>query len=127
MTGSILPVRARAVRFVLGLEQERVRLGREPRLARGLGELGEPGELAGDRRGERGLVLAGAPEERGGHAALLGEEAVEDVRRLQRRIAALHRLALRLLEGFGGLFGEVAVRRGHASLMHRPFQRRSGD
>jgi hypothetical protein len=97
--------------FVLRLEHERMRLGRKARLARGLGELREPRQLARDSGSEGRLILAGAAEERGGHAAFLGQEAMEDVRRFQGGIAALHRLALRLLEGFGGLFGKVAVGR----------------
>jgi hypothetical protein len=100
-----------ALGFVLGLEHEGMRLGRKAGLARGLSELGEPRQLAGDGGSERRLVLACTTEERGGHAAFLGQESVQDMRRLQRRIAALHRLALRLLQGFGGLFGKVAVGR----------------
>ena len=105
--------------LVLGLEQERVGLGRKAGLARGLRELGQAGELAGDGGGEGGLVLARATEQRGGHAAFLREQAVQQVRRFERRVATLHRLAQRLLEGFGGLFGQVAVRSGHATL-HAP-------
>ena len=100
--------------LVLGLEQERVGLGRKPGLTRGLRELGQAGELAGDGRGKGGLILARATEERGSHAAFLREQAVQEVRRFERRVATLHRLALRLLEGFGGLFGQVTVRSGHA-------------
>ena len=100
--------------FVLGLEQERMGLGRKPGLARGLREFRQAGELAGDGGGEGGLVLARAAEKRGGHAAFLREQAVQEVRRFERRVATLHRLAQRLLEGFGGLFGQVAVRSGHA-------------
>ena len=100
--------------LVLRLEQERVRLGREAGLARGLGELRQAGELAGDRGRQGGLVLAGATEERRGHAAFLGEQAMQDVSGFERRVPTLHRLALRLLEGFGGLFGQVTVRSSHA-------------
>ena len=94
-------------------------LGRKTGLTRGLRELGQAGELAGDGRGEGGLVLARATEERGSHAAFLREQAVQQVRGFERRVAALHRLALRLLEGFGGLFGQVAVRSRHA-IGHAP-------
>ena len=105
--------------LVLGLEQERMGLGGKPGLARGLRELGQAGELAGDGGGEGGVVLTGTTEQRRGHAAFLHEQAVQEVRRFERRVATLHRLAQRLLEGFGGLLGQVAVGSGHASL-HAP-------